>query len=139
VKKLVLGAAAAAAVAAPLAVMPSIAGATGSTGGSSVSINQYADFNFAGSQLDLGLNVSCTGGAGVVNVTVDQAYPETPLLTGAHGTGIQEVVCDGKTRYVTVTILGVLYDGGKATATATLTGAPSGDVTVKRQISIRAT
>ena len=138
-KKLVLGAAAAAAVAAPLALMPSIAGATGSSGGgSSVSINQYADFNFAGSQLDLGLQVSCTGGTGLVDVTVDQAYPETPLPTGAHGTGVQNVVCDGKTRYVTVTIVGVLYDGGKATATATLL-APSGDVTVKRGISIRAT
>jgi hypothetical protein len=51
---------------------------------------------------------------------------------------VQNVVCDGKTRYVTVTIVGVLYDGGKATATAALV-APSGDVTVKRQISIRAT
>ena len=133
-KNLVLGAAVAAAVAAPVALMPSIAGATGS----SVSINQYADFNFAGSQLDLGLNVSCTGGTGVVNVMVDQAYPETPLLTGAHGTGVQEVVCDGKTRYVTVTIVGVLYDGGKATAKAMLM-APSGTVTSSRQISIRAT
>jgi len=139
VKKLVLGAAVAAAAATSAVVIPSVAGATGSTGGSSVSINQYADFNFAGTQLDLGLNVSCTGGMGTVNVTVDQAYPETPLLTGAHGTGVQDVVCDGKTRYVTVTIVGVLYDGGKATATAALIGAPSGDVTVKRQISIRAT
>ena len=134
-KKLVLGVAAAAAVAAPVALIPSIAGATG---GSSVSINQYADFNFAGGQLDLGLNVSCTGGAGVVNVTVDQAYPETPLFTGAHGTGVQEVVCDGKTRYVTVTIVGVLYDGGKATAKAELM-APSGPAAGSRQISIRAT
>jgi hypothetical protein len=138
VKKLVLGATAAAALAAPAVFVPSVASATGGTSGSSVSINQYADFNFAGSQLDVGLYVRCTGGTGLVNLTVNQAYPETPLPTGAHGTGVQDVVCDGKTRYVTATVVGVLYDGGKATATATLM-APSGDVTVKRQISIRAT
>jgi hypothetical protein len=39
---------------------------------------------------------------------------------------------------VTVTIVGAPYDGGKATATAMLL-APSGNVTAKRQISIRAT
>ncbi len=137
-KRVILGAAAAVAAAASAVAVPSAAGATSSTGGSSVSINQYADFNFAGTQLDLGLNVSCTGGTGVVNVSVDEAYPETPLLTGAHGTGVQDVVCDGKTRYVTATIIGAPYDGGKATATATLM-APSGTVTVTRQISIRAT
>jgi hypothetical protein len=134
VKKLVLGAAAAAAVAAPAALIPSVAGATGS----SVSINQYADFNFAGTQLDVGVNVSCTGGTGTVNVSVNQAYPETWAPTGALGTGVQNVVCDGRTRYVTVTIVGAPYDGGKATATAMLI-APSGSVTAQRQISIRAT
>ena len=136
-KRLILGAAAVAAAAA--VAFPSAAGATGSTGGgNSVSINQYADFNFAGTQLDLGLNVSCTGGNGIVNVTVDQAYPETPFITGAHGSGVQNVVCDGKTRYVTVTILGAPYDGGKATAKATVM-APSGSASTQRQISVRAT
>jgi hypothetical protein len=134
VKKLVLGAAAAAAVAAPAALIPSVAGATGS----SVSINQYADFNFAGTQLDVGVNVRCTGGTGTVNVSVNQDYPETWAPTGALGTGVQNVVCDGWTRYVTVTIVGAPYDGGKATATAMLI-APSGSVTAQRQISIRAT
>jgi hypothetical protein len=136
VKKLVLGAAAAAAVAAPLALMPSIAGATGGTGGSSVSINQYADFNFNGTQLDVGLNVSCTGGTGVVTATVDQDYPESPIMLGAHGTGVTDVVCDGKVHYVGLTIVGVVYDAGKAKATATVT-APSGSATAARMISIR--
>jgi hypothetical protein len=139
VKKLVLAAAAAAAVAAPVALIPSIAGATGSAGGSSVSINQYADFNLAGAQLDVGLNVSCTGGYGTVNVTVKQEYPET--TAAAVGLGVQDVVCDGRTRYVTVTIVGTLYDGGKATASATVVplANPTADATATRQITIRAT
>ena len=136
-KKLVLGAAAAAALATSVALVPSVAGAAGSTGGGShVSINQYADFNFAGTQLDVGLQVSCTGGAGTVNVKVVQYNPETWAPT-AQGTGVQNVVCDGKTRYVTATIVGALFDGGKATATATL-AAPSGTATTTRQITIRA-
>ena len=131
-KKLVLGAAAAAAVAAGVALVPSVAGAAGS----SVSINQYADFNFAGTQLDVGLQVSCTGGTGLVTVSVDQPYPESPDPLGAHGTGEMDVVCDGKTHNVGVTVVGVIYDAGKAKATATLT-APSGAVTTTRQIVIR--
>jgi len=138
VKRVILGAVAAVAAAAATVAVPSAAGATGTASGNSVSINQYADFNFAGTQLDLGLNVSCTGGTGIVNVMVDQAYPESPSPDGAHGTGVQNVVCDGKTRYVTVTIVGTLYDGGKATATATVM-APSGSASAQRQISIRAT
>lgn len=131
-KKLVLGAAAAAAVAAGVALVPSVAGAAGN----SVSINQYADFNFAGTQLDVGLQVSCTGGTGLVTVSVDQPYPESPDPLGAHGTGVMDVVCDGKTHNVGVTVVGVIYDAGKAKATATLT-APSGAVTTTRQIVIR--
>lgn len=138
-KRLILGAAAVAAVAAAATVaFPSMAGASGNSGGNSVSINQYADFNFAGTQLDLGLNVSCTGGTGTVNVTVNEAYPDAPSPTGAYGTGVQDVVCDGKTHYVTVTIIGTLFDGGKATAKATVM-APSGSASTQRQISIRAT
>jgi len=133
VKKLVLGAAAAAALATSVVLVPSVAGAAG---GSQVSINQYADFNFSGTQLDLGLQVSCTGGTGVVKVSVDQAYPETPDPLRAHGTGVMDVVCDGKTHNVGVTVIGVIYDAGKATATATLT-APSGTKTVSRQIVVR--
>ena len=127
-----------AALAAPLALAPSIAFATGGTGTnpSSVSINQYADFNFAGTQLDVGLQVRCTGGTGVVNVSVDQPYPESPDPLGAHGTGVMDVVCDGKTRPVGVTVVGVIYDAGQAKATATL-WAPSGTKATSRSITVR--
>lgn len=78
-KKLVLGAAAAAAVAAPLAVAPAIAGATG--GGTtppanSITISSIADYGLNGTNLDIDLQVRCTGGSGFVEVTVDQAYPD---------------------------------------------------------------
>lgn len=135
-KRLILGAAAVAAAA--TVAFPSMAGASGNSGGNSVSIDQYADFNFAGTQLDLGLQVSCTGNTGIVNVTVDQAYPDSPSPLGAHGTGVQDVVCDGKTHYVTVTVIGTLFDGGKATAKVTLM-APSGTSSTQRQVSVRAT
>jgi hypothetical protein len=133
VRRLALGAAAA--FAATLAVVPGVALATGG-GSSAVAINQYADFNFNGTQLDVGLQVACTGGTGVVNVSVDQPYPESPDPLGAHGTGVMDVVCDGKTHNVGVTVIGVIYDAGKAKATAMLT-APSGTVTTSRQIVIR--
>jgi hypothetical protein len=125
-----------AALAAPLVLAPGIAFATGSTGGSSVSINESADFNFAGTQLDVGLQVKCTGGTGVVNVSVDQPYPESPDPLGAHGTGVMDVVCDGRTRPVGVTVIGVIYDAGQAKATATLI-APSGTKTTSRWIAVR--
>ena len=131
----------AAAVTVPLALAPAVAFAgerTTSTTSSdnSVSINQYADFNFAGSQLDVGLQVRCTGGTGVVNVSVDQPYPESPDPLGAHGTGVMDVVCDGKTHNVGVTVVGVIYDAGKAKAKANLV-APSGTKNATRQIVVR--
>ena len=136
-KRTIVGVAAAAAAATSAIVVPTVAGATGSTtGGNSVSINQYADFETAGAILDVGLNVSCKGGAGNVNVRVVQNYPETWAPTGAVGLGTQNVVCDGRTRYVSVTIVGSPFDGGKATATATLV-APAGSATASRQIVIR--
>jgi len=131
---------AAAALAAPLALVPSIAFAGGSSGGSgsysSVSINQYADFDFAGALLDVGLLVKCSGGTGLATVSVDQDYPETWAMTGAHGTGVQDVVCDGRTHSVGVTIASAPYDAGKAYARATVT-APSGDASASRWITIR--
>jgi hypothetical protein len=136
VKRLILGAVAATAAAAATVLVPQAAGATGSSGGNQVSINQYADFNFNGTQLDVGLQVSCTGGTGVVNVSVDQAYPESPDPLGAHGSGVMNVVCDGNTHNVGVTVIGVIYDAGKAKATATLT-ALSGSKTVTRQIVVK--
>jgi hypothetical protein len=126
------------AVALPLGlVYAGNAGAAGRSGtGSSVSINYYADYEFVGGILDVGLHVSCTGGSGAVDVTVTQEPPETPYLMAA-GSGPQVVVCDGRSHSVAVTIGGGIFDAGKATATAVLL-APSGDVTVTRQILIRA-
>jgi hypothetical protein len=124
------------AVALPLGLLQGIAKATGSSGtGSSVSINQYADYDFAGTNLDVGLIVNCTGASGAVDVTVTQSPPETPYPVSA-GSGPQIVVCDGRSHYVGVTVVGFGFDAGKAMASAALT-APSGDVTVKRQIMVR--
>jgi hypothetical protein len=130
-----------AAVAVPLALAPAVAIAgerstSTNPSGNSVSINQDADFNFAGTQLDVGLQVRCTGGTGIVNVSVDQYYPETPDPLGAHGTGVMDVVCDGKTHSVGVTVVGVIYDAGRAKAKATLV-APSGTKNASRLIIIR--
>jgi hypothetical protein len=119
------------AVALPLGLLQGVAKATGS----SVSINQYADYDFAGTNLDVGLQVACTGGSGAVDVTVTQSQPETPYPVAA-GSGPQIVTCDGRSRSVAVTIVGFGFDAGKATATAELT-APSGNVKVTRQILIR--
>jgi hypothetical protein len=105
----------------------------GTTTTNSVTIDSKADFEFIGTQLDVGLRVRCYGGSGVVDVSVEQYPPETPV--GATGTGAAPVVCDGKTRPVGVTIEGALYDEGRAKATAIL-AAPSGTTTVVQWINI---
>ena len=100
------------AVALPLGLTTAkAAGTSGTTDTTSVTIDSTADFEFAGTQLDVGLRVRCYGGSGFVDVTVEQSPPETPV--GAAGTGAAPVVCDGKTRPVGVTIEGALYDEGK--------------------------
>ena len=78
----------------------------GTTTTNSVTIDSKADFEFIGTQLDVGLRVRCYGGSGVVDVSVEQYPPETPV--GAMGTGAAPVVCDGKTRHVGVTIEGAI-------------------------------
>jgi hypothetical protein len=135
------------AVALPLGLLQGIARATGASGASGrVSINQYADYDAAGTFLDVGLQVACTdplGTAGNVQVHVSQSVPETPYPV-AEGDGTQEVVCDGRSRYVTVSVFGGVFDGGKAKAIAAVftlshpypVGPPVAIAT--RQISIRA-
>jgi len=111
------------AVALPLGLLQGIAKATGSSGTTnSISINQYADFEDVGTTLDVGLVVKCTSttGTGVVDVTVTQTYPETPQPI-AGGSGPQDVVCDGRSHSVGVTIGGLFFDTGKAYAKADLT------------------
>lgn len=127
------------AVALPLGVVS--AGAAGAAGPSgtrttSVSISQYADFNAAGAELDVNLLVRCWGGRGIANVTVNQPTPETgvPDTTGK-GFNIA-VVCDGQTHSVGVTVIGVVYDPGKAYAIADVT-TPSGPGHAERWITIK--
>jgi hypothetical protein len=124
------------AVALPVGILSGVAKATGGTTTTDqVSINQYADYDLP-SLLQLGLQVRCYGGEGLVEVQVDQYPPETPFMV-SFGSGTQPVVCDGKTHSVGVSIVGEGYDAGKALATATLTG-PSAKITiVKRWIIIR--
>jgi hypothetical protein len=103
------------------------AGATGTTGGTaSVSIDPYADFDTAGTNIDVKLYVRCTG-ATVAEVTLEQSPPETASPV-AVGSGPQPlVVCDGNTHSVGVTVFGAGFDTGYAKATATLLGVP-GDI-----------
>jgi hypothetical protein len=126
------------AVALPLSL--SVAKATGSTGsGSSVYIQDKADYDFVGTTIDVGLQIRCTDstGFGVVAVTVDQSPPATPYPVG-HGSGPQDVVCDGRTHAVGVTIVGAGFDAGSAKAKAELTTPmnSSGNKTVTKWITI---
>jgi hypothetical protein len=123
------------AIAAALPLGMTAAGATGSGGTTnSVTVDDRADFEFIGTQVDVGLKVRCSGGSGFVDVWLDQYPPETPAPVGA-GTGAMPVVCDGKTRPVGVTVEGALFDEGRAKATATLI-APSGTKTVVEWLTI---
>ena len=117
-------------------VVPTVAKATGGGGtpANQVTIQQYVDYDFAGTQLDVGLYVRCTGGSGSVIVNVSQSPPQTPYPVGA-GSGPQFVVCDGNTHAVGVTITGFGFDAGTAKATADLT-APGGSAHAQRWVTI---
>ena len=109
------------AIAAALPFGMSAVGATGSTGsGSSVSINDKADYDNIGTNIDVGLQIKCTDstGFGTVNVTVKQGYPQT--IATAVSDGPTGVVCDGRSHSVAVTTIGAGFDAGTAKATATL-------------------
>ena len=128
------------AVALPLGVISAggagAAGRSGTTPTTSVSIRQYADFNLVGAQLDIGLNVRCTGGLGTAEVFVQQPYPETGF-PATMGTGINpDVVCDGQTHYVGVTVVGAIFDPGKAYAIADVTS-PGGTAHAEKWITIQ--
>jgi hypothetical protein len=129
------------AVALPLGLLQGVSKAAGGSKTTatspSVSISQYADFNFSGIQLDVNLLVRCTslGGLGLANVSVTQESPETGGTATGDGENIK-VVCDGQTHSVGVTVVGTLYDPGKALATATVT-ASSGTTTTTRWITIK--
>jgi hypothetical protein len=125
------------AVALPVGVLSGIAKATGgTTTKDQVSINQYADYDLP-SLLQVGLQVRCYGGDGVVTVQVTQTPPESPYPV-TFGSSGQPVVCDGQTHSVGVSVVGIGYDAGKALAKATLV-VPSTEKTtvVQRQIIIK--
>ena len=122
-KRVIIGAAAAAVAATAAVLVPQAAGATGSSSGDLVTVQQIADYNLSGLSLDLGLQVRCSGNglvAGTVTGSVSQQPPETPSpVTLSAGNSL--VVCDGKTRAVGLTVDGAGFDNGKATATVMLT------------------
>jgi hypothetical protein len=127
------------AIALPLGL--TTAKAAGTTGGSSsVSIVSPAQYNFEGTYITVQLYVRCQPagvvGTGVVHLTVDQEYPETPVLTGAHGTFFADVVCDGRSRAVGVTVPVGPYDAGKAFAAAELVPPSGSTVETSRWIQI---
>jgi hypothetical protein len=113
--------------------------ATGTGSSSSVYIQDKADYDFVGTNLDVGLLVACSDSTkrGTVTVTVNQYPPATPYPVG-HGSGPQVVVCNGRTHSVAVTIVGAGFDAGPAKATAALTTPtnPNGSKTVTKWITI---
>jgi hypothetical protein len=123
------------AIALPLGVV--FAGGAGAAGSSdtSVSIRQYADYNALGIELDVGLNVRCTGVLGTATVKVTQTSPETGITTTGSGAN-PDVVCDGQTHSVGVTVGGLLFDPGKAYAVADVTS-PDGTAHAERWITVQ--
>jgi hypothetical protein len=121
-KRVLLGAAAAVAAAATAVVVPTVAGATGGTKPTTeIIINDKADYDTFGTQLDLGGQVKCTGtlNQGAISASVSQAPPETPYPVTL-STGDSLVVCDGKWHSFALTIIGAGYDAGRANATVTV-------------------
>ena len=123
------------AVALPLGLLQGVAKATGSPPANSVTIEEHADYDFVGTQIDVGLRVRCTGGSGTVIVNVSQSPPETPFPV-SFGSGPQFVVCDGYTHTVGVTITGFGFDSGRAWATADLTPGSGAAAHAQRWINI---
>jgi hypothetical protein len=133
------------AIALPLGLLSGVAKATGGTTTNQVTIDQKAQYDLDGTILFVGLRVRCKPSSltelGQVFVRVQQYYPETPY-GDADGDGHQSVVCDNTTHTVGVTINGIIYDEGRALATAVLVppGADlltgQGTVTTKKWIDI---
>jgi hypothetical protein len=111
------------AVALPISLLSGVAQA-GS--GPQVTIQEEASYTTAGSLIDVGLAVRCQGGSGNVAVNVTQSSPPSPFGGGAAGSGASNVVCDGQTHEVAVTVFGFGFGAGQAWATADLTvGSPT--------------
>jgi hypothetical protein len=122
-------------------VVPTVAKATGGTEpANSVYIVSPAQYNFAGTYITIQLYVRCKPTAlvnsTVVNVTVDQPYPETPVPTGAHGSDFANVVCDNRTHTVGVTVPVGPFDAGKAYVKAELVQLTGNKAKASRWIDI---
>jgi hypothetical protein len=113
----------------PVGLLSGIAKATGDDG-SSLSINQNAQYDVEGSVVHVGLRARCpfigtdpiTGDPlpGAIDVHLVQDPPETTM----HAEGdtiVKQVVCDGQTHTVGATVFGINFDAGRAYATATFT------------------
>jgi hypothetical protein len=121
----------------PFGVLPGVANATGSdttTSGTSVSIQSPADYDVTGTNIDVRVNVRCTGGTGTLVVELKQYPPETPYPVG-EGSFPNIVACDGRTHAGGATVVGAVFDPGRALATATVV-ASSGTKTVSKWITI---
>ncbi len=115
------------------------AGATttsGSTTTTAVSIQPKAQFDDDGLFLHVGLSVKCAPSPlpGLVKVQVDQYPPESP--TEVHGFGSNDVLCDGRSHTVGVTLGGLKYDAGRAYATATVIPPSGPEASAARWIDI---
>jgi hypothetical protein len=119
-------------IAAALPLGMSAVGASGTTS-TEVSIQSPADYDVTGTNIDVRVNVRCSGGTGTLTVLLEQDYPETPAVGAGGGPNI--VACDGRTHAAGVTVVGGLFDPGRALATATVV-AESGDKTVSKWITI---
>jgi hypothetical protein len=125
------------AVALSVGLLSGVAEASGGGGSlNQVTIQPQASYNFAGTMINVGLDVKCQGGSGEVVVNLTQSQPETPYPMAA-GSGPQTVVCDGQMHTVAVTVGGFGFDAGTAWATADLsTGSPSVVAHAQRSIDI---
>jgi hypothetical protein len=137
-RKLALGIGAAALALAPVGVANATGGSTPPS--NYVYISDWADYDVSGTNIDIGLQVRCKNsvGTGTIEAFLEQAPPETPYPVGT-GTGVTAVVCDGKTRPVALTVVGAVFDAGRAKATATLTvplGKPT-STTASKSVTIR--
>ena len=120
-------------IAAALPLGMSAVGASGTTS-TEVSIQSPADYDVTGTNIDVRVNVRCSGGTGTLVVELKQYPPETPYPVG-EGSGPNIVACDGRTHAGGATVIGAVFDPGRALATATVI-APSGTKKVSKWIHI---
>jgi hypothetical protein len=123
------------AVALPLGFARAGANTTSGTT-TSVTIEPNAQFDDDGFILHVGLSVRCAPSPlpGLVQLQVDQYPPESP--TEVHGLGSNDVVCDGRSHTVGVTVGGIKFDAGKAFVTATVTPPSGPEATATKWVNI---